>query len=232
MLKALLLAALLTFAGPACADTTAVYKAATGAEMTVEVAANGNGRTTMGADGAYVLSVDGQDYFVLYTAKGAVVDRVSDVGVVMVDYMHKLMADQKIPPMRDIPHSEFDFIQGGQASVNGRAGTLWSMKAGDRLSSIFDVVISTDPDLAELGHFLLHGFELSTTMLGRAMGGASPMSGMVKVLQTGAPLRFSGMELVSVTHTPIAADRFKLPAEPETLEQVRARFVANGGHIP
>jgi hypothetical protein len=58
------------------------------------------------------------------------------------------------------------------------------------------------------------------------------MSGMVKVLHTGAPLRFSGMELTSVTHTPIAADRFALPAEPETLERVRARFIANGGHIP
>lgn len=232
MLKMLFLFLVVTAAAPALADTTAVYKTATGAEMTVEIASNGNARATMNADGAYSLTVDGQDYFVLFTARGAVVDRVSDVGAVMADYMQKLMADKKVPPMRDAPSLDFDFVQGGQMTINGRAGIVWSMKVGDALSTNAALVMSADPDLADLGRFFARGFELSTAMLGRAMGGPNPMGGMAKVLHTGAPLRFSGMDLTSVTHTAIAADRFALPAQPETLEQVRTRFIANGGHIP
>lgn len=230
MLKILFLLLVATAAAPALADTTAVYKATTGAEMTVEIASNGNTRATMNADGAYSLTVDGQDYFVLFTARGAVVDRFSDVGAVMADAMQKLMADKKMPPMRDAP--SFDFVQGGQMTVNGRPGIVWSMKVGDALSPDSAVVMSADPDLAELGRVLARGFELSTAMLGRAMGGSNPMAGMARVLRTGAPLRFAGMELVSVAHTPIGADRFALPAQPETLDQVRTRFIANGGHIP
>src|ERR1044072_1650143 len=167
MLKTVLLAFLLAFAGPAWADTTAVYKSAAGAEMTVEISANGNARSTMDAHGTYMLTVDGQDYFVLFTAKGTVVDRASDVGSVMADYMQKLMSDNRIPQMRDAPHSGFDFIQGGQVTVQGRAGTAWSMKVGDGPSSDTGVVISADPDLAELGRVVARQFEASVEMLER-----------------------------------------------------------------
>ena len=59
----------------------------------MEVAANGNMRTSMGTNGAYALTLDGEDYIVFFTDKGAVVDRFSDISVVMTDYMHKLMPD-------------------------------------------------------------------------------------------------------------------------------------------
>ena len=227
----LLLAA---WAAPASADTTAVYKSPLGAEMTIEIAANGNLRGTMGASGDYVLSLDGKDYFVLFTDKGPVVDRVDDVVAAMHGYMQKLIHDKKMPSFDDGPDfPAFKFVQGGQVTIQGRPGNAWYMQRGTgKPSGDPDTVISTDPDLAELGHAMARQFELSATMFGRAFGGKNPMAGMIDVLRTGTPLQFGGMELDAVDHKPIAPERFVLPATPETPDQVRVRLEASGGHIP
>ena len=62
--------------------------------------------------------------------------------------------------------------------------------------------------------------------------GGGRNDGMFEVLKTGAPLLINGMELMEVSHGAIPAERFALPAAPETREQVKTRFEANGGRIP
>lgn len=216
---------------PALADTTALYKAPQGAQMSVEIASNGNMRATVGSGGTYMLTAQGEDYMVFYTENGAVVARMSDVGAVMLDHIQKTMPEMLKAPESDDP-SPFKYIKGGQMTVGGRAGTVWYQQFGEDLSSMPKIVMSADPDLAELGQAIACQAEASMKLMGAMFGGRNPMGGMLDVLKTGAPLLWNGMELAQVTHTTIAAERFALPATPETREQVRARFEANGGHIP
>ena len=231
VIRALLSPLLLFIAMPAWADTTALYKSPQGAQMSVEVAANGNMRSTVGAGGTYMLTLQGEDYMVFYTENGAVVARMSDVGAVMLDHIQKTMPEMLKAPESDDP-SPFKYIKGGQMTVGGRAGTVWYQQFGEDLSSMPKIVMSADPDLAELGQAIACQAEASMKLMGAMFGGRNPMGGMLDVLKTGAPLLWNGMELAQVTHTTIAAERFALPATPETREQVRARFEANGGHIP
>lgn len=123
MLKRLLIAVALSVAAPAWADTTAVYKSPTGMEMTVEISSNGNLRGTIGGRGDYVLSVDGEDYFVLFTDKGPVVDRVIDIVTALHGYMDRLVKDKKMPSFADMPDSPpFTFVKGGMVMIEGHAG--------------------------------------------------------------------------------------------------------------
>jgi len=59
-----------------------------------------------------------------------------------------------------------------------------------------------------------------------AKGGIQPWIAkeMLAILKTGAPLSFAGMELRSVNHALIDPRRFELPAQPETLDQIRERM--------
>ncbi|MES2444074.1 MAG: hypothetical protein V4574_14690 [Pseudomonadota bacterium] len=233
MLKTWLLAVVLLAAGPAWADTTAVYKSPRlGGEMTIEIAANGDVRATTGTRGDYVILRGGEVYMVFFTDKGPVVDRMSDVGAAMADWVR-----DKMPEFGKMPDGEFPddkMIDGGVVTVNGRAGKVWYLGlGGGQPSADFSIVISTDPALADIGTAMVRQTEASMLMMRQAMGGKHGlMGGTLDVLRTGTPLRLMTMELTSVTHTPIPAERFVLPAEPETREQVRARFAANGGHIP
>ncbi len=228
----------LLIAAPVQADTTAVYKSPKlGAEMTIEIASNGDVRGSVGGRGDYILTLDGKGYLVFFTDKGVVVDRVDDAATAMTDYIREKMPQLAKMPGIDGPGGPDGpkYVAGGVLTVNGRAGTTWYLQwgAAQRADSEPEIVISNDPALAELGRAMARQFEMSTRTLGQMLGHKDGrMSGMNDVLRTGAPLRVAGMDLVSVTAAPIAADRFKLPAEPETLEQVRARLVASGGHIP
>jgi len=230
-------AAALLAAMPAWADTTAVYKAPQGAQMTVEVASNGNMRTTIGAGGTYTATVDGEDYMVFYDAKGAVVVRMSDLVAVLANFIQKNMPDMMKETETDDP-SPFKYFQGGQMTVGGRAGTVWYMKFGedslppDKFGAASRIVMSADPELAELGGAIVRQIESSLKLSSPMFGRRNPMGGILDVMKTGAPILWNGMELTSVSRAPIAADRFALPAMPETREQVQARFEANGGHIP
>lgn len=237
MKQLLVLAAALLAAMPAWADTTAVYKAPQGAQMTIEVASNGNMRSTIGSSGTYSLSVDGEDYMVFYDANGPVVVRMSDMVAVLADYVQKNMPELAKASEAEGP-SPFKYFRGGQMTIGGRAGTIWYMNFGedslppDKFAANARIVVSADPELAELGAALVRQIESSTKLSSPLFGRRNPADGILEVVKTGAPILWNGMELTSVSRIPIAADRFALPAKPETLEQVRTRFEANGGHIP
>lgn len=87
------------------------------------------------------------------------------------------------------------------------------------------VVISDDPELAQLGKAMSKQFGASLTLMTGMIGNTPDMfTKMDKLLQSGAPLSFAGMELLSVNHAPIDPKRFELPAPPQTLDQIRARL--------
>jgi hypothetical protein len=89
------------------------------------------------------------------------------------------------------------------------------------------VVISHDPDLAQLGKAMAKQFGTSTQMLtGMLRSTPNTFRQMQGLLQSGAPLSFGGMDLLSVNHTPIDPKRFELPAKPETVAQIREKMKA------
>lgn len=87
------------------------------------------------------------------------------------------------------------------------------------------VVISDDPDLAQLGKAMSKQFGTSLTLMTGMIGNNPDMFTEIdKLLQSGAPLSFAGMELKLVNHAPIDPKRFELPAPPQTLDHIRARL--------
>lgn len=87
------------------------------------------------------------------------------------------------------------------------------------------VVISDDPNLALLGKAMSKQFGTSLTLMRGLLGNVPDVfTEMDALLQTGAPLSYAGMDLVSVNHAPIDPERFELPAPPQTVEQIRARL--------
>ena len=66
---------------PALADTTALYKAPQGAQMSVEIASNGNMRATVGSGGTYMLTPANRDTYAQNFTKIAYRLAVGEVGV-------------------------------------------------------------------------------------------------------------------------------------------------------
>jgi len=213
-------------AGAARADTTAVYKSEHfPVSMTVEIADNGNARVQMSHSATYGIVRDDIDYFVQAGSAGPIVDRATDLMAVQRELMAAFMAQKKLPDFsKDAPF--FEVVPSGSILVNGRPGTAYALKTDkkDAPPHIF-MVISKDPALRQLGEVMAKQFSKSLDMMDDLLGGPPPMSvSVVHALQSGAPLRFSGMDLATVSNASIDPKRFELPVPPETIDQLRKRM--------
>jgi hypothetical protein len=237
------------------ADTTAVYKAKSKdipITMTVEVADNGNLRYQMSSGRTYGLTAAGVDYLVDLSHREPVVDRVADLMAAQKEQMaqflekfrqHPIAAPQLVPIGKVTVNGRRGQAYGYQRDkgtnaivgviVNDRPGLTQPSDNVKRLakSEIESgarsavVVISDDPDLAQLRSAMAREFGASLTMFSGMMANApSPFDQMASLLAKGAPLSFAGMDLQSVNHTPIDPKRFELPAQPETLDEIRRRL--------
>jgi len=124
------------------------------------------------------------------------------------------------------PTTGFVFDPGPELAQVGKITTKESTEPEARKAIANTVVvISDDPELAELGKVMANQFGKSIAMLSGMIGETPGMAKeMQAILKTGAPLRFAGMDLASVNHAPIDPKRFELPAQPETLDQIRERM--------
>jgi len=221
-------------AGPALADTTAVYEARNGAfKMTIEIAANGDVRSDVAAKpGSYLVTRHGEDFVVLTTPQGVVVDRMADLSQVTAK-----VTIEKIPKLaklggtvsHDLSATHF-FVAGPVVSINGRSGTPYYFRMGYGKVDLPPVaVISTDPALAPMGRMMARSFEMSEHMSSSITGSVPPPfeTELGQILATGAPLAFPGAQLVSVDNAPIAPSRFELPGPPESPAAIEKRVRAN-----
>jgi hypothetical protein len=220
--------------------------------MTVEVADNGNVRYQMSSGRAYGLVLEGADYFVTLEAKGPIVDRADDLVIAQKEAMAALMpafqhqdtsaGPQLVPMGRVTIKGRTGQAYGYKSEKEGATAThvfvfndnpeIGKITTGESTESEKEramaatvVVIGDDPALAQLGKAMARQFSTSRTMLTRMIGDSpGAFTEMDKLLQSGTPLRIAGMELQSVNHAPIDPRRFKLPAQPETLDQIRERM--------
>lgn len=218
-------------AGPAFAQTTAVYEApGVGFRMTIEVAANGDVRGDIaGKPGVYVLTRGGQGYIVIQTADGVVVERVEDEAAAL-----KVVAEKRLGPSframmesigPDLAREGPLLTKGDDIVVQGRKGTPYYFPGPRRPDMPPVVVMSSDPDLAPLGVAIAGQFDLSGRL--QIFSGPNPLSSELDVImKTGAPIAIAGAELTTVSYEPIPASRFELPAAPSSLEAIIKRIDA------
>ena len=221
--------------------------------MTVEVADGGNVRYQMSAGQTYGLTLGDQSYFITLESAGPQVDRLDDLVTAQKEAMAAFLTDFRNhdtsggpqlvskgkvtingrvgeafgygPPATDSAHS-IVMVNPHLKSLSGRVTSKEMSKSElDRAMSGNVVVISHDPDLAQLGKAMAKQFGTSRAMLAGMIGDTpTTITQMEKLLESGAPLSFAGMELQSINHAPIDPKRFDLPAQPETLDQIRARM--------
>lgn len=228
-----LLAGLLC-APPALADTTAVYAFPNDAAIvTVEIASGGNLRITISGKvieearqklptaqqddvGLYGLIVrDGEGYIVEPGQDGSLaVVRQGD----MERAIREILEERQNVPPSDDESGGSPFVEQGTVTIGGRIGRAF-YRGTDRATPA--VVVTTDPDLAELAAAMQRQY--SSRARGIGVIGLPNVSGPMRAaLAQGAPIALGGMQLRSVKHDPIPSARFALPQPPRTFDQVRA----------
>lgn len=233
IVRTLIALSLAASASPALADTTAVYTAGHddfAMTMTVEIADNGDVRSQMSGPilekmpkgvAIYSITRGGEDFMINETPEGVSVFRMSDAMMVMAEHWAK--ADQRSGATGENTEAlDMELVARGEQTVNGRSGTAYYLRSEGKTAEPV-LVISRDPALAQLGRVMARQF-------GRSTGGMQVMGfpvkssdSMLKALNEGAPLMFGRMaKLQSVRHDPVPESRFVLPAQPRTLDEVRA----------
>jgi hypothetical protein len=210
----LMLLAALGFAAPAHADLTGTYRhTASRRIVTVEVADNGDSRFEIGGEMWRLIHRGGIDYAVYRLPGGPLVARIDDL---------QQFAAERGGPAPRLAISDMTLVERGETTIGRYSGRAYYLRLPDGLPSRPQMVISRDPALAAIGAAWVRQIEFSIAML-RARGAAVPdaILRIREVLATGAPVLYGGHVLESVDSRAIAPDRFVLPAEPVTLEQLR-----------
>lgn len=232
MIRALLGTLLMLANTPAYAQLTATYRSPNhDLEMRIEISPQGDVHMTMPGASVRLITIRGESYMIESGDRAPSIYRASDIGVVMAETMPDL-APGLSEVVKEFPPLTFE--QRGTVTINGRTGKAYypASGAGEQRETPV-VVISEDPALHLLGTVMAGQFRISMRMMPPQLAGASDgMKPMLDILESGAPLSFAGMELVEVSTAPIPAEHFVLPAEPRTLDQVRARMAESGGRIP
>ena len=212
---AALFAALL-IAAPASADITARYTQWNGdPPMVVQVSDSGESRIAV-TEAVYV-TTGGVDYMILDDAEGQFVVRQQD----FVDMMAELLraTSAAAPPSAPPP----SIAENGSETLAGRAGTVFRLSDPRQPSDAFDLVISTDPELAPLGRAL----GSLVAVFGITMSRTSPAlaEALAELVGRGALLRFGPLwRLESVEVAPVPQSVFALPSAPLAPTALRARF--------
>jgi len=246
-MRGLLICLFAMAATPALADTTAVYVSPAGnVTSTIEIATNGDFRSDIaGEPSAYLLSLSGHGFMITPTPKGPVVDRIEDVKPALVALFEK-----RGPPDFEARTKKMEsgadtgmpmtLVPGDDIIVQGRKGTPYytarrSPETPDHISgnpppngSPPVIVISKDPELAQLGIAMARQFQLMNSTAPWSVVGPFIIRRAEDILKTGAPLDIYDSELTTVSHDPIPPSRFKLPAEPESREDLIKRLDAPG----
>lgn len=220
---------------PALADVSARYEAPKREhfhfklDMTIEVDDGGNVRTQAGEQAAYVLILDGVSYWVGKDHAGLFVVRIDDMATVFGEMSLRMgFPGNEMDPKTEAEQSKEAYVAMGSREVHGRKGIAYGMSFRGKPPEIAEYVISDDPRLAPLGQVFAKSFKLSANSLTRMLPGSSLMAGAFEpigeLFKKGAPIQIMSQELTDVSFDPIDPARFRLPAEPLTIEQLRAQY--------
>ncbi|HEY0311986.1 MAG TPA: hypothetical protein VGC56_05770 [Allosphingosinicella sp.] len=188
--------------------------------ITVEINDLGDTRLSRGNEQA-LLTLGGVTYLIESDLAGTFAVREDDWAAVQFEPLGAIAKDNQQPhdPTRYV------LVSKGSETVAGRTGTLWALRSTGKAGDTFDAVLSADPDLAPVGRAIAAQFALSSRMM-KLMLGSIPefMAKTEEMLGKGAVIRLSRMLLLDgVSHDPIPASEFALPAVVLTKDQYAAR---------
>jgi hypothetical protein len=201
-------------ASPARADVTAHYRHIDGSgTVRVEVAGNGDARFEMSGQPWRLIHRDGVSFVIYFLPGGPMVVRMDDLRQLAAERAGKTPV-LAIARMRLVPR--------GEIRIGRYSGRAYHLDTDDGISPRPQIVISRDPALAPIGSAWLRQIDFSIAML-RARSAPVPetVTRVREVLATGSPVYYGGQQLQRVDAVAIPADRFRLPAEPLTLDQLR-----------
>ncbi|MEA3012733.1 MAG: hypothetical protein QOD42_1278 [Sphingomonadales bacterium] len=223
----LILAVLLLAGLPAAAraDMKATYLQPRRFEtVIVEVADNGDSRLQFSGQRVWLQVVGGQGYAVYTLLQGVRVVRLADLRQLFAERWPAVPDTSILAGLR--------LVQRGTASFAGHRGIAYFAQRPNDAEPvpIPMLVVSEDPALAPLGRPIAG--QMDFAILSYRLAGATIPPIFVAVreaLGSGTPLSFFGMELQYVDRSPIDPARFRLPAPPVTMEELRAGGVPRIG---
>lgn len=230
----LAMAALTLAAAPAVADVSARYEteqrgSSLRMEMMLEIDSGGNMRVQMGAMPMYMLMLGSDMYMVARGPTGVYVVRIEDFATVAREFIDRMESVRDMPDGTADPEAEQQrLVALGQREVNGRTGTAYGAPAHGDTPEYVQFVISDDPSLAPIGAAFVRSLVNSTETASRMIPGfgniRNGLAPEMELLNRGAPLTMASMSLTDVSLEEIDDSRFALPAEPLTIDQIRAQY--------
>jgi|ERR1044072_1239153 hypothetical protein len=212
--------ALLLSAGPALADITARFAQPDEPPMVAQVNDRGESRIEV-ADAVY-LTTGGVTYMIVEDAQGRFVARQEDFLALMSELLAAFPADSPPAP------APLEIVERGTETLAGRTGTVFRISDPRRPSEPFDMVISTDPELAPLGRAVgsvIGPFSVTVSRAMPAFGAAvSELAGRGTLLRFGPLWRLERIEIA-----PVPESTFALPGAPLDRDALRARLRADAG---
>jgi hypothetical protein len=209
--------ALLLLSSPALADITARYRQMIEpGEVVVQANDRGESRMTV-TDAAYVTTAAGT-HMILTDRQGTYVARQDDFLSLLDALSRATQPDAQPAASRPLAIREE-----GSETVAGRTGTKFRISLTEESVDAFEVVISTDPELAPLGRVVAAHFAPFFRTTTRAMPGLA--EAVTDLLGRGTLLRFGPLfQLESLDAAPIPASAFALPSAPLSREALAARL--------
>lgn len=189
-------------------------------EMSIEADDLDNVRIQMATGNQYYLYREGIMYVVTVGSEETTVMKLEDMLTVQMEAMARLGWED---PFESAPVSASHFAPMDEVVVGSRNGRGYGIVSEERELPVYaSIVISDDPELKKLGRAIARANASSV----RGMGSMATMlqtmsSEMLALLEQGAPLRMLSVELTDVSFDEIPPERFSLPTEPLTIEEVR-----------
>jgi hypothetical protein len=226
MLKAILAAAMLCTGSAAAAQVTLVYQAPGGARLKVEADARGNARLGPEDGAEYSLFRPDGAYGIWANGESPAVIRYSDLEAASGEKAAALAEAAAAAPLGPVEIG-FWLRPDGEENVGGRRGTRWLLPESP-MGAENSLVIAEDPALAPAGaafaEALAETSVFAAMVAGRPPGFAAELAALLK---RGAPLRIERMTIAAAEAGPIPAERFAVPAEPLTRDEVAALLAAD-----
>jgi len=213
-------AAAFLFATPAAADITARYRQANG-EADVVVQVNDRGESRMSVTEATYVTRDGVTYMLLTDPQGSFVVRLADF-LALMDELLRAQGDTA----PQAAASGVTTSDAGPETVAGQNGRLYRIVNRRIASDVFEVVISTDAELAPLTGAMAGALLPMFETMGRSAPGLA--ESLRELLGRGALLRLGPLfQLESIDRAPVPASAFDLPSAPLSREALAERLQAN-----
>ena len=218
------------FASPAAADITARYVSpmTSAVGMTIEVNDKGDARAGMSNTSA-LLILDGVTYILASDLSGPYAVKQEDWVAVETERMRTALP----AGFGSRPDPAYEIVAGGQETIGGRTGTVWSLRrAGEARSGEIDFVICGDPDLAEIGRLFARQFNASMGIMRSLIGSTPDMFAKLEaIMAKGAVIRAGRLlRLDSVDNEPIPPSEFAFPGPLLSREDYAARAAPRAAH--